>query len=351
MAMVTPDGTSSLRSFVYRVLIVLAVVALALALWSVASVVLLVFGAVLLAILLRSLAGWIGRHTSLPERTALAAAVGLVLAVLGAAVWLAGAQVSSQVGQLAQSLPDAWTAFRGWLQGQPWGQTLIGQLRSVEPGGVAGGVVSRLGDVFASVAGGVTDLILVLFTGLYLALQPELYRDGIVLLFPKAAHGRVRATLDTMGHALRQWLIGQLIAMATVGVLIGLGLWLLGLPSALTLGLIAALLEFIPLVGPIASAVPAVLLAFTQGWSMVLYVVLLYFVVQQIESNLLVPLLQKRMVSLPPALTLVAVVMLGLLFGPPGILFATPLTVVVLVGVKMLYVEDVLGEQTEVPGR
>lgn len=193
--------------------------------------------------------------------------------------------------------------------------------------------------------------MLVLFTGLYLAAQPGLYRSGVILLFPKAVHDRVGETLDTMANALRQWLVGQLIAMAVVGMLTGLGLWLLGLPSALTLALIAALLEFIPLVGPIVSAVPAVLLAFTLGWSMVLSVALLYLAVQQVEGNLLIPLLQKRMVSLLPALTLVAVVVLGLLFGRPGVLFATPLTVVLLVGIKMLYVEDVLGEQTEIPGQ
>jgi predicted PurR-regulated permease PerM len=136
--------------------------------------------------------------------------------------------------------------------------------------------------------------------------------------------------------------------MSLVGILTALGLWLLGVPLALILGLIAALLEFVPYIGTILSAVPAILLALLQGPMQALWVVLLYFVIQSIESYLLTPLVQQRVVSLPPALVLAAQVLMGVLFGAWGIILATPLTAALLVLVQMLYIEDILGDPVKV---
>lgn len=138
--------------------------------------------------------------------------------------------------------------------------------------------------------------------------------------------------------------------MLAVGVLTGLGLWALGVPAALGLAIIATLLDFVPLVGPIAAAVPAILLALTVDPRTGLLTTLLYLVVQQIEGNLLQPLVQQRAVELPPALLLFALIGAGLLFGVLGVLLAAPLTVVIFVLVKRLYVRETLGEDTDVPG-
>jgi predicted PurR-regulated permease PerM len=136
--------------------------------------------------------------------------------------------------------------------------------------------------------------------------------------------------------------VGQLVAMLSVGLITGIGLWLLDVPLALSLGLIAGILEFIPFIGPILSAIPALLVAFTQdGWTP-LYVLLLYLGIQQIEGNVLMPVIQKWAVSLPPALGLLGVVIFGLLFGILGVLFATPLMVVVMVFVQKLYVDTAI---------
>jgi predicted PurR-regulated permease PerM len=146
----------------------------------------------------------------------------------------------------------------------------------------------------------------------------------------------------TLGSALRLWLVGQLFAMALVGILAGLGLWLLGIPSALALGLIAGLLEFVPVVGPIAAAVPAVLLAMLVGWEESLMVAGLYFAIQQVEGYVITPLVQQRAVDLPPALTLFSLIALGTVFGVPGVLLAAPMTVAIYVALKTLYLR--LGE-------
>jgi predicted PurR-regulated permease PerM len=139
--------------------------------------------------------------------------------------------------------------------------------------------------------------------------------------------------------------------MMLVFVLTGLGLWAIGVPAALALALLAALAEFVPLVGPVVSAIPALLIALSDSWQTALGTLLLYVAIQQIESNLIMPLVQRRVVSIPPAVTLFAVVAFGLLFGSLGVLFATPLAVVVFVAVKKLWVRETLGEPADLPGQ
>jgi predicted PurR-regulated permease PerM len=136
-------------------------------------------------------------------------------------------------------------------------------------------------------------------------------------------------------------------SMIVVGLLTAVGLWALGMPLALTLGLLAALLTFIPNLGPTLAVVPAALLALLQSPTKSLYVILLYLVIQAVESYLLIPLVQRQAVSLPPALTITAQVLLGILVGGFGLVLATPLTAAVMVLVRMLYIEDALGDSVD----
>jgi predicted PurR-regulated permease PerM len=129
-----------------------------------------------------------------------------------------------------------------------------------------------------------------------------------------------------------------------------LGLFAIGMPSALALGFLAGLSEFVPIVGPILSAIPALLLAFSEGGNMVFWVAGLYLLIQQLEGNVIMPLVQRKTVDLPPVVALFALVALGILFGPLGVLLGTPLTVVLYVAVNQLYVRDTLGEDAEIPG-
>lgn len=185
------------------------------------------------------------------------------------------------------------------------------------------------------------------FLGLFLAADPGLYRRGLLRLIPLRARPRWETALIEAGHALERWLLGQLVAMVCVGVLTGLGLWALGIPLALSLGILAGALDFVPYIGPIAAALPAFLMGLTQSPNLALYVALLYVVVQQIKGNVIVPLAQRWAVSLPPALGIISVIVFGLIFGVPGLLFATPLMVVTLVLVRKLYIEGVLEQSSE----
>jgi predicted PurR-regulated permease PerM len=172
----------------------------------------------------------------------------------------------------------------------------------------------------------------------------------VVKLLPPSQHARANDALLASGRALRQWLLAESVAMALVGILVGVGTWLIGLPAPLALALFAAITEFVPVVGPIIGAIPAVLLATTQGSSTLLWTIVLFLAVQQVESNLITPVVERRMVSIPPALLLFSVLAMGLLFGVVGLFVAAPLTVVLFVLVNKLYVQDTLGEAAEIPG-
>jgi predicted PurR-regulated permease PerM len=156
--------------------------------------------------------------------------------------------------------------------------------------------------------------------------------------------------LGAAARALRLWLLGQLAVMVAVGLLIGLGLWLVGLPTPLALGLLSGLAEFVPYVGPVLAAVPGVLLGLSAGPAMGLYALVVYVVVLQVEGNVIVPLVAREVLSLPPALVLFAVMAAGLVLGPLGLLLAAPLTVLGVVAVSRLFVRDMLDTPVQVPG-
>lgn len=216
------------------------------------------------------------------------------------------------------------------------------------PGG--SGVLSSVGRFAVSLGSGIADTLIVIVGGIYLAAQPGLYRRGTLKLVPAHRRALANEALEDSGRALGLWLKGQLISMIVVGLLVGAGLWLIGVPSALALGLLAAVLEFIPLVGPIVAALPALLVALTLGPETALWTLGLYLVVQQIEGNILQPVVQQYAVDLPAVILLFSLLGCGMLFGGLGIILAAPLTVVVYVLVKRLYVKEALGTPTHVPG-
>jgi predicted PurR-regulated permease PerM len=332
-----------LADFTYRVLIAVGIVALAILTWRLATVFLLIFGSIVLAAALRALSGGVAHYTPLSERWSLALVVVLLAIGLGVGGWLIGAQVAHQFGQLVELLPDALERVRAWLGQSTLGKAVLDWLGPVKES--AGASVSGVMNIAGSTFGALANLVLVVFLALYLAADPGLYRRGVVALIPPAGRTRARSALDRAGSALRKWLIGQLGAMLAVGVLTFLGLWLLGTPLALSLALITGVLEFVPFIGPILAAIPAVLIGFTEGPADALYIALLYFGIQQLEGYVIMPIVQKWAVALPPALGLVAVVMFGLLFGLPGILLAVPLMVVAMELIDELYVEAALDRE------
>lgn len=331
--------------FVRRVLIVIALVAVAVLAWVLRSVLLMVFGAVVVAILFRSLASQFEK-LKLPSGPALALSVLTVFVIVGGAAALFGAQLVAQTENLTEAIPAAWDSLKQRLSGFGLG----GQLGQIDPTSKTGGIAASAGRFVMSLGGGLADALLIVVGGIFIAASPRFYRTGMVKLIPESSRGNAAQAIRDAGNALQLWLKAQLLTMAIVGIVTGLGLWLVGVPSALALGLLAALLEFIPFVGPILAAIPAVLITLAIDPQLALWAIGVYLVVQQLEGYVLQPMLQQWAVDLPGAILLFSLLACGTLFGPLGVIFAAPLTVVVYVMVKRLYVQEALHTATPIPG-
>jgi len=350
-------------------------------LWTARPVLLLAFLGVLFALALGAGAEWLGRW-GIPRTPAV---VGLFFTVLGALVGLGALMaptLSEQARELRTRLPEAVNRIEGWLEEHRHG--VVGVLLGGQPAprpdttvaeAPTGGAPTRtpearpapapaprqaladqLGALGRYVSGLVTStvailggILLVIVVSVYLAVDPKPYVNGMVALFPAEARRRAREVVGTVGVLLRRWLVTQLIAMLIIGVMSTVAFLALGVPAALALGVIAGLLEFVPYVGPIAAAVPAVAMGFLDSPQTALYVALAAFGIQQVENHLLIPLLMKEGVDLPPVVTIVGQSLMALVFGFLGLLVAVPLLVAGMVAVKLLYVEDVLHEDVEMP--
>lgn len=343
-------GQDDLARYFQKLLITVAVAALALIALRWLQVFLLGFGAALIAVLLRALANPIRKRTPLNAAWSLAVAVVLVLAIVALTGGVVGAEISAQFDQLAQILPKAWAGVQAELGSFAAGQWVLEKLQEARADhSVAsnlGMVAGRLGRITRLSLGVIADLVLVIIAGVYFAAQPQLYRGGLLRLVPEEFRPRVEAAMEEVGASLRKWLVGTGLAMLAMGVLIAAGAALLGLPAPLALGLVAGVAEFVPIIGAIISAIPGLLLAGTVGSQTLLWTLIFYVAAHQFEGHVLIPLIQRRVVAVPPALTLFSVLAFGLLFGPLGVILATPLAVTVLVLVRRLY----LGE-TEPVGR
>ena len=320
-----------------------ALVVLALLILRLADVLLLAFGAVLTAVLLHALADPLVRRGRLPRPWALTAAVlGLVFATT-AMLWMFGREAGVQLAALSELIPRAWSALEDDLSRSPLGAYLLDEVRRLRP---AEGLLMQLGPglIQSSAAAGAATVI-VLFAGLYLAFHPQTYLGGLLRLAPKSWRPRTETVMLACGKALNRWLVGQLISMLLVGVTTGVGLWLAGVPSPLALGVLAGLGQFVPVVGPMVSTIPGFILAAGAGWETLFWTAVVYVGAMQLEANLFTPLVLRQMVELPMAVTLFAVLAMGVLLGPLGVLFATPLAVVAYVVVRMVYVEGVLGDR------
>jgi predicted PurR-regulated permease PerM len=324
----------TLPLFTRYVFIVLAVVVLALLVFKLLPVVMLVFAGVVLASALSAGADPLER-LGLKRTWAVTLVFVAFLLVVGFGLYFFGVQLAGQMEDLASAVTDAYHKARAYLQQTRFFSTVLDGAQSLaDPQAFA-----RVARETVTVFGGLTDLVLVVVLTVYLAADPKTYRNGFLALMPPGVRADVGDAFDAAGLALRRWLGGQLVAMVIVGACIGIGLGIAGVPLAFPLGILSGVLEFVPVAGPLLAAIPGLLIAFAQGPQVALYALAVYVVVQFIEGHFIVPIVQKRAAELPPALTLVAIVAFSILFGPVGLLFAVPLTIVSMILVRRLYVE------------
>jgi predicted PurR-regulated permease PerM len=310
--------------------------------WLAPEMPLLGFSSVLLAIALRLPAEWVASHTGMHRWAAVLVLVLGLAALAGLAVFFAAAPLAEQANQLAQDLPRSLTTLRERLAGSGIGDWVNERLQPAAMAEAGGGMAASAASSTINILG---NFVLVLLMGIYLAIQPQLYLRGLRALVHPSFEGETRATLAECGDSLRGFLLGQGFAMIVSGLLTWIGLLVLGVPLAGVLAVITALLGFIPYLGPVIAAVPAMLLALTVSPMLALWVALLFMVIQSIEGNILTPLVQSRMADVPPVALLLVQLVTGALFGLPGVALAAPLAAVGLVITRRAYVEGWLGNR------
>lgn len=331
----------SYAGFFKRTVIVVAVVAAPVLIWYLFGVVLMAFGAIILAMLLRLGAQPLMRGLGLPEPVALIVSGILILGVIAVAGYLFGTHVSNELQDVIQRTSSASAGIEKSMQGTAFGNYLLHH--------ISGGNLS-LAEVLPGVLKVSTNflegVVIMLICGAYLAAQPRLYRGGLIWLFPPRNHARAAEIFDGIAESLRLWLLGQLVEMILIGVLSTFAVWIIGVPSPLALGLIAGIGEFIPYLGPLLSAIPAILVAITKSPETALWTLFAYLVIHQLEGQIVAPLIQRHMVAIPPAVMLFGIVAITYLFGAIAIIFAAPIAVVVFAAINLIYVRDTLGEKT-----
>jgi len=328
--------------FIRRIFIAVAIGALVAALWLLRDVIILAFGAVIVAALLRLGAEPFVRW--LPKYAALALSGIIIAAILAGVGYLFAAHIGGQLKDVVQTVDETVKGMSASIQGSDIGKRLF-----PSEGGIGISPSNLLSNAFKMSARFFEALIVMLISGVYLAAQPDVYQHGLVQLFPPRLHRHAERALAEIGTALRLWLIGQLIQMVLIGLITTFAVWMIGLPSPLALGLIAGIAEFVPYLGAIVASIPALLVASTKGVDITIWTGVAYLIIHQIEGELIAPLIQRHMIMIPPALTLLGIVAVDYLFGTYAVVLAAPLVIAIFIAVKRLYIRDVLGEPTELP--
>lgn len=351
------EAMSSDSNYIRRLLATIGITALAIGLfmllWQLSYVLLLIFGGILFGVFLIGLASLLQRWLPLPRWGLVMLVTATVLGLLILAGYLVGPAIMDQLLQLREQITGGVKQLEGYLKGKEWGEALLqwaqGQWQQapLSPRKLMG----EVSGVFSTLFGSLADIFVILFIGFYLALHPKPYKEGVLFLFPSDKRSRINEVMHSVYYALKLWLMGRATSMIVVGLLTALGLWLIDMKLIMALALLAGLLSFVPFIGPIAALIPAVLVALLNSPTQAAYVLVVYGVVQVLESNVITPFVQRTAVSLPPAVMLGGQLLMGAMFGIHGLALSTPLLVSIIVTVQMLYIRDVLKEKIQPLGQ
>ncbi len=312
----------------------------------VVQLVFFIFGGILFALFLHSIAQFITDHTGLWPRVSLACVLLTLVGIFVGVAFFAGPEFSKQAQMLGEKLPQSIDAVRTELSKHHWTQQLLNRLPSSGAKLLAG-----LPSMFSTVTEGIALVLLSVFVGIYSAADPRLYLESMLHLVPPNSRNRARQIGNRLRRALGWWLVGRVVTMTLMGILTMIGLWLINMPMILTLGIISGLFQFVPYLGAFAAAAPAVLIGFLTSPTKALEVAGLYLLIHSVEGYFVTPLIQRFAVALPPAVLISVQLLMGYLFGLTGVIFATPAAVAVIVLVQTMYVHDVLEDQVSVLGQ
>ena len=332
--------------FASRAAILLAMIGAALAAWTLREVAFILFGALVLANGMNAVACFLARKVRIRYALGLLAVVTTGLTVLGAVGWFFGATINNQLEELSDKIPDGLQWLTNQIEARPYTRDLLSKLEINDLSGTTGWIAKTLTPILRSFLGAAGSLVVMAIVSIYLAAQPERYRSGALRLLPFSARSKASELLDATGNILGRWLAGQVAVMATVGLLSGVGLWLLGIDAAFVLGLVGGLMSFVPYLGSVMTAVLATLFALAQGPYHAAAVIVMYICVHFVEGNFITPLIQAEATSLPPAITLLAVISCAILFGPSAAFLAAPLTLFVITALDVLYTKPMVKRET-----
>ncbi len=301
------------------------------------SVILLILAGVLIAVFFRGFGDLIERKLKLNETVSLIISVVFTFLLVAGILWLIGSKLQAQMVQLSETLPASIQTAKEKLNNSSLGQKLVRDLSSPGMQAKAKTVASTF---FKTTFGILGDVYVVIFLGIFLTVSPKLYKNGIVKLVPTNGQDKANEVLKELASSLKKWLKGKLFAMFVVFVLTAIGLVIIGVPMWLALAIMAGILNFIPNFGPLIAMIPAVLVALMESPATAGFVAGLYILVQFAESNFITPMVQQKLVNIPPALIIISQLIMGTLTGGWGLILATPLMLIVIVLVQQLYINE-----------
>lgn len=338
--MIAKRSSNNLTS---QIVVSAIIIASLVAVWFTIDVFLLAFAGVLIAVFLRSINALVKKLFSISDGLSMAITLSLVLLSLILIVLIIVPVVSEQAAKLTEEIQNAWqklTDFLGtYLNLQPL--LSINQKVDVkELFQLRNGILGSAANIVTTTFGFFGSIFVAAFIGIFVAFEPATYQQHLVSLIPPNKKSEVYEILMAATETLRFWLIGAILSMALVGISTALGLWLIGIELSFILGLLAAILTFIPNIGPVISIIPAVLIAIIQSPMLAIYVIILYVAIQIVESYIITPLIMKKSISVPPALLICFQLMMAILLGGMGLILAAPILVVVREIIKKSYLKN-----------
>lgn len=323
---------------IWKIGAILAFIAVLLLLFkALFSLLLLTLAAALIAIYFHGCAGLFQKYFHWPSRLCLILSVSINIILIAALIWFLGARIQQQVVQLSEKLPTTIENAKEQISQTPIGSKVLHYFHS---SGSSQKTLKVAKEFLSSGFGLLSDVYIIMLMALFFTVSPSTYKKGVILLLPLRAKEKGRVVFKQLEIILKKWIKSQLIGIVSIGVLTAIGLMIIGMPLVLTLAIIAGLLNTIPNFGPLIALIPAVLIALMQGPTTALIVILMYTVIQIIQSMIEKPLVQKKMVNIPPALTIFAQVALGLLVGLWGVVLAVPVIAITKTIVRELYIKN-----------
>jgi predicted PurR-regulated permease PerM len=307
------------------------------------NVLLMVLAGILISVYFHGLGDLIQRNTNWKRRICMAISIGGSFAILAVLFWIMGTKISNQVAVLSDTLPHTISNAKIKMAETPIGRKILEYLASDN----SDALMTTAKSFFNTSFGVLGDIYIILFLAIFFTSNPDLYKDGLIKLVPDSKKPLARQIFDRISYALKGWLKGMMLSMVLVFILLSIGLGIMSIPVALVLALLTGLLKLIPNFGSLAAMIPGVLLALTISTNTAIIVALIYMVTQTIVSNIVTPIIQNRMINLPPALTILAQVLMGTLSGVLGIILAVPLLAIVMILVDELYVKKI--NETDTP--